>query len=219
MKKNSRAILILLVLLAACRAGDTYRKIRVELPVYSPLRPEEFDQVIFSGFLIAQSPEGIDLNQELIEYLSTEFEKRLYFRVVVQPVALLSDDVFRKADFWKSLASGSGRSLYVTGKAELTRETRKSILGRPRQDPDEPADQQDAIVERVLFALSLHLYLIRSDSGAIELEREFRETKAYPNIKQRADFAFYDLAQRIKSKLSRPLLSEERLQDRYLLVK
>jgi hypothetical protein len=219
MKKNSRAFLILLVLLAACRTGDTYRKIRVELPVYSPLRPEEFDQVIFSGFLIAQSPEGIDLNQELIEYLSTEFEKRLYFHVVVQPVALLSDDVFRKADFWKSLASGPGRSLYVTGKAELTRETRKSILGRPRQDPDEPADQQDAIVERVLFALSLHLYLIRSDSGAIELEREFRETKAYPNIKQRADFAFYDLAQRIKSKLSRPLLSEERLQDRYLLVK
>jgi hypothetical protein len=219
MRKNSRTLLILLALLAACRTGDTYRKIRVELPVYSPLRPEEFDQVIFSGFLIGQSPEGVDLNKELIEYLSPEFEKRLNFRVFVQPVALLSDEVFRQADFWRSLASGPGRSLYITGTAELTRETRKSILGRPRPDPDDPLAKQDAVAERALFALSVHLYLIRGDSGEILLEREFRETKAYPNIKQRADFAFYDLAQRIKGKLSRPLLSEERLQDRYLLLK
>lgn len=219
MRKNSPAFLGLLVLLAACRGGDSYRKIRVELPPYSPLHPEEFEQVVFSGFLVAKETEGIDLNQEIAEYLSPEFERKLHFRVAVQPIALESEEVFRKADFWKSLAPGPGRSLYVTGEAAFTRETRKSVLGRARSDFDDPQEQQREIAERALFTLSIHLYLIRSDNGEVLLEREFKETKAYPNAKQKAEFAFHDLAQRIKTKIFPQGLSEERIQERYLLVK
>ncbi len=219
MRKNSPILLGLLVLLAACGGGDTYRKIRIELPLYSSLHPEEFEQVVFSGFLVAKEPEEIDLSSEIIEYLSPDFERRLYFKVAVLPVALESEEVFRNADFWKSLAPGSGRTLYLTGKAEMTRETRKSVLGRAKSDFDDPQDEQKEIAERALFKLNLHLFLIRGDSGEVILEREFTETKAYPNAKQRADFAFYDLAQRIKTKLFPQGLTEERMQDRYLLVR
>lgn len=220
MSKNSRAFLGLVLLLAACRGGgDTYRKIRLEIPAHSPFEAKDFEQAVFSGFLVAKTPEGFDLNKEIIDYLSPEFEKRLDFRVTVRPAALEGEEVFRKADFWKSQAPDSGRSLFVTGKAELTRETRKSVLGRPRPDIDDPEPQERGIVERALFALTLHLYLIRSDSGEIVLDREFKETKAYANAQQRADFAFYDLVQRVKTKLFRPGLSEDRLQERYLLIK
>lgn len=219
MRKNSPTLLCLLVLLAACRGGDTYRKIRVELPAYSPLHPEQFEQAIFSGFLVAKEPDGLDLNKEIAEYFGPDFEKKLHFRVTVQRVALESEELFRKPDFWRSLAQGSGRVLYVTGKAELTRETRKAILGRAKTDAEDPLAQQRGIAERTLFSLSLHLYLIRGDSGEVVLDRDFKETKAYTNPKQRADFAFYDLAQRVRAKLFRPILSEERMQERYLLLK
>jgi hypothetical protein len=220
MRKNSPILLCLLVLLAACRGGDTYRKIRVELPAYSTLHPEQFEQAIFSGFLVAKEPDGLDLNKEIAEYFGPDFEKKLHFRVTVQRVALESEELFRKPDFWRSLAPGPSRVLYVTGKAELTREMRKSILGKAKSDADDPlAQQRGGVAERTLFSLSLHLYLIRGDSGEVVLDRDFKETKAYTNPKQRADFAFYDLAQRVRTKLFRPILSEERMQERYLLLK
>jgi hypothetical protein len=219
MRKNSPALLLPLVLLAACRGGDIYRKIRVELPSYSTVHPEQFEQVVFSGFVVAKEPEGLDLNKEIIEYLSPEFEKKLNFRVTRQPVALESEGLFQKPDFWRSLAPEPGRALFVTGNAELTRDTRKAILGRPRADADDPLTQKSGIAERIVIVLSLHLYFIRGDSGEIVLERDFRETKVYANPKQRIDFAFYDLAQRIKAKLFRQILSEERIQERYLLLK
>jgi hypothetical protein len=219
MRKNSLALLGLLAFLTACSGGDVYRKIRVDLPAYSALHPEQFEQAVFSGFLVAKEPEGFDLNKEIVEYFSPDFERRLHFRVSVQPAALESEELFGKPDFWRSLAPGPGRLLYVTGKAELTRDTRKTILGRAKPDADEPMDKQSGISERTVFALNMHFYLIRGDSGEVVLDREFKETKAYDNPKQRADFAFYDLAQRIKTKLFRPLLSEERKQDRYLLLK
>jgi len=219
MRKNSPVLLCLLALLAACGGGDIYRKIRVELPAYSTLHPEQFEQVVFSGFLVAKEPDGLDLNKEIAEYFGPEFEKKLHFRVTIQRVALESEELFRKPDFWRSLAPGPGRALYVTGKAEFTRETRKAILGRTKADAEDPLAQQRGIVERTLFSLSLHLYLIRGDSGEVVLDRDFKESKAYTNLNQRADFAFYDLAQRVKTKLFRPILSEERMQERYLLLK
>jgi len=219
MRKNRPVLLSLLAILAACGGGDIYRKIRVEIPAYSSLHPDEFEQVVFSGFLVAKEPEGLDLNKEISEYFGPEFEKKLHFRVAVQRVALESEEVFRKPDFWRSLAPGPGRILYVTGKAEFARETRKAILGRTKTDAKDPLAQQRGIVERTLFTLNLHLILIRGDSGEVVLDRDFKESKAYTNLKQRADFAFYDLAQRVKIKLFRPILSEERMQERYLLLK
>jgi hypothetical protein len=218
MRKSSAGLVCLLVLLAACRGGDTYRKIRVELPAFSPLHPDEFEQAVFSGFLVAKEPEGLDLDKELVEYLGPEFEKKLHFRVTRQPVALESEAIFKNPDFWRSLAPGPGRVLYVTGKAEMTRETRKAILGRPKADAEDPLERQKGIVERTLFSFNLHLYLIRGDSGEIVLDRDFKETKSYTNPRQRTDFAFHDLAQRVKAKLFRPMLSEERMQERFLLL-
>jgi hypothetical protein len=219
MRKNSPVFFCLLALLAACGRGDTYRKIKVEIPSYSPLQTKEFEHVVFSGFLVAQEPEGIDLDKEIVEYLAPEFEKKLGFRVTTRPAALESEELFKNPDFWKSLSGQPEPVLYVTGKAALSREIRKTVLGRPKASEDDPLTRQRGIVERTVFSLDLHVYLIRGDTGEVVLDRDFKETKAYSNPNQRADFAFYELAQRAKAKLFRPILSEERMQDRYLLTK
>lgn len=216
MRRNSLPLLLLLLFLTRC-GGDTYRKLRLELPAYSTFHPDEFQEVILTNFLIVNAPEGFDLDQELAAFFVPEFERKLSLPVTVQRVRLESEESIRRPDFWQALAPGSSRRLYVTGKAELTREIRKSILGMvPGEDPLSP---QRKIAERTLFSLSLHLFLIRGDNGEVLLDRDFKEIKTYASPDQRTDFAFHDLALRIKTKLFRPILNEERFQERYLLLK
>lgn len=213
-RKNS--LLLLLLLLTSC-GGDTARKLRLEIPAYSTFHAEEFQGVVLTDFLIVSTPEGFDLNRELAAFFVPEFERRLGLSVAVTRVLPEIEESIRRPDFWLALAPRSPRQLYVTGKAELTREIRKSILGEvPGEDPFSP---QRKVAERTLFSLSLHLFLIRGDNGEVLLDRDFKETKTYAQPGQRTDFAFYDLAMRIKDKLFRRILSEEKIQERYLLLK
>jgi len=217
MRRNSPLLLFSLVLLAACGGQESYRKIRLEIPTYSPLHLEEFEKAVICGFLIGEKSAGIDLNKELSEYFRSEIQRKLHFQVVMQPLALESEDLFRKPDFWRSLAAGSGRALYVTGKAQMTRETRKAVISKDQEDIEDPFDRHKGIAERTIFSLNLQIYMISGDNGEVVFDRLFQETKAYVSPNQRADFAFFDLVQRAKAKLFRPIMSEGRIQERYLI--
>lgn len=219
MRRDSALLLFSLTLLAACGGQPAYRQIRLEIPTYSPLHLEEFNQAVICGFLVVQEPAGIDLNKETSEYFRSEIQRKLHFQVMVQPVTLENEELFRKPDFWRSLAPGSSRVLYVTGRAQLTRERRKVVVDRDKEDVEDPFAPQKGIAERTIFSLDLHVYLIRADNGEVMFDRDFKETRAYVNPNQRTDFAFYDLVQRAKAKLFRPIMSEERMQERYLILR
>jgi len=219
MKKSRLALIVSLTLGAACASDTAYHKIRVELPSFSPLQLGEFQQAVFSGFIVGKQPDGLNLSKEIIDYFAPEFERKLRFQVSVQPVTLESEEAFRNADFWRSLAPDTARILYITGKAEMTRETRKAIMPKDKDELEDPWDLKKTVAERTVFTLGLHLFLIRGDTGEVVLDRDYKETRTYTNPNQRADFAFSDLAQRVKSKLFRLVLSEERMQERYLLMK
>ncbi len=219
MKKNNCALFWLLLFLASCAGGGAYRKITVELPAYSPLNLEQFKEVAITNFLVAKEPAGIDLNKEIADYFKQEFEKKFRGKVSSRHIPLESEDLFKKPDFWKSLSADSASLLYVTGKAQMSQETRKAILNSQKSPEDETLSPQKNISERNVFTLDISLYLIKGETGEILFGRDFKEIKTYTNPKQRADFAFNDLVQRVKTKLFRPILSEERIQHRYLLLK
>jgi hypothetical protein len=215
-KRNSLAPLLLLLLLVSC-GGESYRKVRLELPSYSLLHADDFQGVFLTDFLIVNTPEGFDLNRELAVFFVPEIERRLGLPVSAQRIPVENEESIGKPDFWQALDPGPSRRLFLTGKAELTREIRKSILGEvPGEDPFTP---QRKVAERILFSLSLRLVLIRGDNGNVLLDKDFKESKTYTSPEQRTDFAFYDLAQRIKTKFFRLISNEERIQERYLLLK
>lgn len=216
MKRNSALLLFSLILLAACSGGEAYRRIRVEIPTYSPLNLEKFETAAICGFLTGEKSPGIDLNKEISEYFRAEIQRKLNFQVRMQPVALESKEIFRNPEFWRSLAPGSDGVLYVTGTVQMTRETRKAVVDKTQEDIEDPFDRQKGIAMRTIFSLSLHVYLISADNGEVVYDRDFQETKAYVNPNQRADFAFFELVQRAKAKLFRPIMSEARIQERYL---
>jgi len=219
MRKNSWAVACLVLFLAACRS-DAYRKLRVELPAYSPVKLEDFLEVVITPFLVADQPQGIDLNKEIADYLKPELERKFKGRVTLRQVPLESEEAFKQPEYWRSLAAGSSKPLVVTGRVTLNQETRKAILTRPvRSLEEEPLSPQRSLDERRIFTLEISLYLIKAETGETLLQRDFKETKSYTNPNQRTDFAFYDLIQRVKAKLFRLILGEERIQDRYLLTR
>lgn len=219
MRKNNFVLFWLLLFLISCAGRDAYRKIKVEIPSYSPLNLEQFNEVAVTNFIVTKEPAGIDLNKEISDYFKQEFEKKFQGKVSSRRIPLESEDLFKKPEFWKSLIADSGSILWVTGKAQLARETRKAILSKPKSPQDDTLSSQKTIAERNVFSFDISLYLIKAETGEILWQRDFKETKTYANPKQRPDFAFHDLIHRVKTKLFRPILSEERTQDRYLLMK
>ncbi len=219
MRKNSLALLLSALLLAGCSGTVNYQKLRIEIPTYSSLDLDDFQEVAVTTFLVPKETAGVDLNKEVTEYFITELARKFKGKVMVRSIALDNEAVFKQPEFWKALSAGQSGLLFLTGKADLEKETRKSVLTRPGNPREAEFSPQRAIAERTVFTLDATIYLIRADSGEIVLSKDFKETRAYTNPKQRADFAFSDLVQRIKQKLFRPILSEERLEERYLLLK
>lgn len=219
MKNLYRGLAGLLLLLAACR-GDVYRKLRLELPPYSPVKLEEFQEILITDFLVTRTPEGFDLNREIRDYFRAELERKFKGNILVQPFSVENEEALENEEAWKVLHSPSASRLIMTGKAGLIQETRKAILGRPARRPEEdrlsPARN---IEERRVFTLELTVILLRPETGQPLLKKDFKETLTYTNLAQRVDFAFHDLAQRVRVKLFRPLLGEERIQERYLLLR
>ncbi len=218
MKKNSLA-LVGLLLLAACSGTETYKKIRVEIPAYSTLRLDRFQEMAVTTFLTPKETAGLDLSQEIGQYFEQELGRKFPGKVFSRAVDIESEAAFQNSEFWKSLAPDSGSLLYFTGKAELSRETRKAVLSRPGDPREDELTPQKTIAERTVFVLDITIHIINTASGEILISKTYKESKTYTSPKQRADFALFDLIQRVKQKLFRPILGEERIQERYLLAK
>ena len=219
MKKNSLTLFVSALLLAGCGGSVNYQKLRIEIPTYSSIQLDDFQELAVTTFLIPKETAGVDLNKEVTEYFITELARKFKGKVVAKSIALDNEAVFKQPEFWKTLSAGQGRLLFISGKANLEKETRKAVLSRPGNPREAEFSPQRAIAERTVFTLEASIYMIRADTGEIVLSRDFKETRAYTNPKQRADFAFSDHVQRIKQKLFRPILSEERIEERYLLLK
>ncbi len=218
MKKIHSGLASLVLLLSAC-IGNVYQKIKLELPPYSPLKLEEYQEIVITDFLVTKEPAGLDLNKEIQAYFRLEMEKKFKGKVIQEPLPLKSEEVFQSPDTWKPLVSASASRLIMTGKAALNEETRKAILSRPVKKIEETLSSPRGIEERRVYTLELTVYLLKPETGEAVLQRDFKESATYTNLQQRADFAFHDLAQRVRVKFFRPLLGEARLQERYLLLK
>lgn len=218
MKKNSLPLLVLVLLLASC-GGNTYQKIRLEIPAQTALKLDDFQELVIADFLTERQDKNFDMNNELLNYFTSEFKLRFKGDVVSKRIALEKEETFKEEEFWKALLPERKGVLFLSGKAQFTQETRKAILDKERTMDDDPFSPTKKLSERNVFTLSITLFLIKGETGKALVEKEYKETKSYTNPKQTKDFAFYELIQRIRMKFFRSILGEEKLQERYLISK
>lgn len=215
--KKIKIVFVIFILFSFACTSTTYWKLRIEVPGKSDVRLDEFKEIVITDFLIKKQTKDIDLNKEIVEYLTSEIAKNFNGKVSPTKISVENDNIFGNENFWKNLFSASEETVVLTGSAQFTEEIRKAILERRKQRFEDPFPAEKALEERRFYNLNFNLYLIDSKTGKALYQREFKESRGYDNPKQTAFFAFFDLIQAVKGKLFSQILGERKIQERYLI--
>ena len=218
MKKNSLIVLICLVVLSSCVTTE-YWKMKIEIPRRTELDIEAFDAVIITPFLVENEVEEFDLSKEIGVYFEGMLKRKTKNNVTTRDLPLESDAVFESSDFWKNQERENESTLFLTGTAQYTAETRKALLKRAKKRYEDPFPTEARLEQRRFYTFNMSLFLIDAKSGKTVYKRDFKETQNYDNPNQTSYFAFFDLMQQIQEKLLRSVLGLEQVQERYLVIK
>ncbi len=218
MKKNSLTVLICLVVLSSCVSTE-YWKLKIDIPRKTELDIEAFDSVIITPFLVEKEVDGFDLRKELVDYFMGTLNRKTTVKVITRDILVENEAQFESPDFWKNQESNGEGTLFLTGSAQYTSETRKALLKRAKKRYEDPFETEARLEQRKFYTLNMSLFLIDAKSGKAVYKREYKETKGYENPNQTSYFAFFDLLQQIREKLLRSVLGLKQVQERYLVIK
>ncbi|MGD2246568.1 MAG: hypothetical protein PVI11_08485 [Candidatus Aminicenantes bacterium] len=216
MKRNSIWIIPLLLLAASCATLD-YTRVTVEVPIKTVLDLEKLEEVIITDFFIKKEAEDFDMNQELVNFFTTEIKQTFKGAVRSQKTSFENEQLFRDSTFWKNLQPDSQGAVFFTGIVEYNKEVRKAILETKKKGTEDPFSRDEAIEERRFYTLNLDLYIIDTQTGETIYSRTFKESQGYKNPKQTGPFAFYELTERVKQKFLTDIFGGSRRQQRYLI--
>ncbi len=218
MKKNSLIVLICLVVLSSCVTTE-YWKMKIEIPRRTELDIEAFDTVIITPFLVENEVEEFDLSKEIGVYFEGMIKRKTKNTAMTRDIPLENEALFESSDFWKNQERESENTLFLTGTAQYTAETRKALLKRAKKRYEDPFPTEARLEQRRFYTFNMTLFLIDAKSGETVYKRDFKETQNYDNPNQTSYFAFFDLIQQIQEKLLRSVLGLEQVQERYLVIK
>ncbi len=218
MKKNSLTVLICLVVLSSCVTTE-YWKMKIEIPRRTELDLEAFDSIIITPFLVEKEVEDFDLIKEIGDYFESMLNRKTEVAVTTRDIPVKNEAQFESSDFWKNQESDGESTLFLTGSAQYTSETRKALLKRAKKRYEDPFPTEAKLEQRKFYTLNMNLFLIDAQSGKAVYKIEFKETKGYENPNQTSYFAFFDLIQKIQEKLLRSILGLKQVQERYLVIK
>lgn len=218
-KKYSLISLLFLIFSLFCSCSSSnYSKLKIEMPFNASVQMTDFDEVIVTDFLLLNDVEEFDLNQELVEYFSSEIGREVNADIKTARVEIEDSASFENEGFWQELALSTKKAILVSGSIEYTHETRKALIGKERRQFEDPHPSRRTLTSRKFYTLNLDLYFLDSETGKILLKEQYKESKSYDNPNQTPHFAFFDLAYNVKEKLFRQLFGSERVQERYLIT-
>lgn len=194
-------------------------KLRLEIPGEAALDLSQYEEIVITNFFIQQETEDINLSQEIVDYFNFEIGQEFDGKITVKNLSIEDEKIFTTDAYWKDKVENPEETLFLTGSAQYTKETRKAILDTRTTKFDEPFETERKLAERKFYTLNLDLYFINADTGKSLYTKEFKETQGYKNPNQTAYFAFFDLIQKVKDKLLRSVIGGEKVQERYIITK
>ncbi|MFB0566447.1 MAG: hypothetical protein ACETWK_12325 [Candidatus Aminicenantaceae bacterium] len=218
MKKFNILFICVIIFHFSCKSVN-YWKLEIEIPRVTSINLDQYKELIITNFLIEKETKDLNLNKELNDFFSSELAKNYKGQIVSKEISWEKKDLFKNKEFWQTLLPESEETVFLTGDVQFSQETRKAILDRrTMRSADLYLTPEKGLAQRKFFTLVLNLYLINSKSGELIYERNFKESKGYPNPKQTANFAFFDLMERVRLIFFRTIFGEEKIQQRYLIT-
>jgi len=215
MKKNKFILILFLLFFVSC-SSVSYLRVDVEVSRKAIFDINQFKEIIVTDFFIKKEAESFDLNQELVNYFTTQMKQNLKPEISSRRISFPDEEIFKDKAFWKNILPDSQETAIFTGIVDYTQEIRKAVV-QTKKKADETFQRDKAIEERRFYTLNLNFYFIDAQTGEVLYTQTFRETQGYKNPKQTGAFAFYDLADTVKVKLFKNVLGTASIQQRYLI--
>ncbi len=215
MKKNKAIFILLLFFFVSCSSVNYFR-VNLEVPGRPVFDINQFDEIIVTDFFIKQETKDFDLNQELVNYFETQMKQTFKAKVSARRVSLSDEKLLKDKAFWKNIQPDSQDTVLFTGTVDYLEEVRKAIV-QIKKKADATFQRDKAIEERRFYTLTLVFYMIDAQTGEILYTKDFKETQGYRNPNQTAAFAFFDLADTVRSKFFSTVLGTVKIQQRYLI--
>lgn len=215
MKKNKFILILSLLFFVSC-TSVSYFRVNLELSRKALFDINQFKEIIVTDFFIKKEAESFDLNQELVNYFTTQMKQNFKPEVSSRKISFPNEELFKDKSFWKSIQPDSQKTVLFTGTVDYLEEVRKAIVQTKKKN-DEMFSRDKAIEERRFYTINLNFYFIDAQTGEVLYAQAFKETQGYKNPKQTGAFAFYDLADTVKVKLFNNVLGTATIQQRYLI--
>ncbi|UCE22106.1 MAG: hypothetical protein JSV46_07815 [Candidatus Aminicenantes bacterium] len=215
MKKNKTIFILLLLFFVSCSSVN-YFKVNLQVPGKPIFDINQFDEIIVTDFFIKKETKDFDLNQELVNYFETQMKQNFKAEVSSRRISLSTEEIFKDKDFWKNIQPDSQETVLFTGTVDYLEEVRKAIV-QTKKKADDTFQKDKAIEERRFYTLTLVFYMIDAQTGELLYTKDFKETQGYRNPNQTAAFAFFDLADTVRSKFFSNVLGTVKIQQRYLI--
>ncbi len=217
MKKNIKPLFILLFLIyCSCQSVTQYK---VSIEIQSPIKIDlpSYEEIIFTSFKVNSEIKEINFNKEIFNFFSPEIKKEFEGKILFKEIKWNKENLHEDKDFWKALVNNKNKKLFFTGKLNFKKELRKALL--EERKPQTTPFLERKLASRLFFILNLNLYLIDSNTGEIIYQKDFKESKAYKNINQKSNYAFFDILEEIKNKLFKEIISHKKREERYLIMR
>jgi len=219
--KNKTSIItaaFLFIVLTSC-SQTNYVKIRMEIPKKPVIDLTSYKDIFVTNFLENEEVKEFNINQEILDYFSSELKKHLKKDVKTTDISVKNEEDFKNPDTWKNINAEEEKAAFFTGSVKYSEETRKSLRKQEKRRFDDPFPEESRIETRSFYSLELQIYLIDTQTGKIIYDRNFKENKSYENPNQTPQFAFFDLILEVRDKLLEDIQGYDRLKERYLLAK
>ncbi len=215
--KSRGSIIVAISLAAAACFSPSPVPVKVEMPGVSVFPPGLFSEIIVTDFRDDVPSPDFAVGRELQGYLAAELGRS--FKGTVSRLDLSRDGKAVADDpaFWKRTAGGREQAIFLAGSAGLVGQTRKA-LEKNKLPVDGPFNiDRRGLIEQRRWTLSFDISVISAATGETLYQTTFREERDYIDLEKPAEFAFAELAARVRDRLFPILFGAPTLEERTLL--
>ena len=210
------ALAIVLAAAAACLSTSPV-PVKVGMPGVSAFPPGLFSEIIVTDFRDDAPSPDFALGRELQGYLAAELGRS--FKGTVSHMDLSRDGKAAADDpaFWKQAGAGRERAVFLTGSAGLVGQTRKALEKKKLPAVGPFNIDRRGLIEQRCWTLSVDLSVVSAATGEALYKITFREERDYIDLDKPAEFAFAELADRIRARFFPVLFGAPTIEERILL--
>ena len=214
-------VFLSLPLAAACRPAVASKPLVIgvqeERPGVPVFPPGLFSEIIVTDFRDDVPSPDFALGRELQGYLAAELGRS--FKGTVSRMDLSRDGQAAAGDpaSWKQAAAGHERAVFLTGSAGLVGQTRKALEKKKLPTVGPFNIDRRGLIEQRRWTLSVELSVVSAATGEALYKTTFREERDYIDLDKPAEFAFAELADRIRARFFPVLFGAPTIEARTLL--